>query len=122
MYSSPFGQAELRLFRNEAGALAVRVTSSNENTTRVLGAMNAALAAGVRMASTCLITGASALIGFLFVLVLKVSPSLVMGCWISLLFVVSGWSVVRAQRARAEFEVEATAALRAAHVEEEEKS
>lgn len=65
------------------------------------------------MASTCLITGASALIGFLFVLVLKVSPSLVMGCWISLLFVVSGWSIVRAQKAREAFETTALEALRA---------
>lgn len=104
----------MRLFRNEAGGIAVRVTSSNDNTTRVFGAMNATLAARVRMASTCLITGVSAILGLFFVGILKVSPSVFLGCWLSLLFVVSGWSVVRAQRARAEFEAEASAALRAA--------
>lgn len=80
--------------------------------------MNAALAAKVRMASTCLITGVSALLGLLFVMTFKVSASLFLGCWLSLLFIVSGWSVVRAHRARDEFEAEASAALRAAHAEQ----
>ncbi len=75
--------------------------------------MNAGLAARIRMASTCLITGVSAIVGVGFVMVLKVSPSLVMGCWISLLFVVSGWSVMRAQKAREAFEAAVEEALRA---------
>lgn len=70
------------------------------------------------MASTCLITGVSAILSLLFVMTFKVPPSVFLGFWLSLLFVVSGWSVVRSQKARAEFEAEASAALRAAHAEQ----